>query len=215
MIPTILVTHSLTGVQDKAEDGDVDMKDDAKDGDVSPIDRLGEDSKPSSSKKREPGFEVKPNFSRVTPGQLQYVSFPSESRYQPVRTITATTSAKGKGAISAAAKASGLGTEKYGGGGGILILVDMRPDEEAEYLELQAPPVVPPPPQVVPPAPTGRTGGVSGPHIALDENGEDAAPPEPFEVSLSSPLKKPPLTLLPSTHLTMTPKLPLYLLFVL
>ena len=60
-------------------DGDVnvEMKGDEasspKDGDVSPITQsvlnLGDESKPSSriGKKSEPAFEVRPNFSRVTP----------------------------------------------------------------------------------------------------------------------------------------------------
>ncbi|KAJ2927156.1 hypothetical protein H1R20_g9903, partial [Candolleomyces eurysporus] len=161
-------------------DGDADVEmSDTKDGDVSPINHLSEDSKPSSSRKKlEPTSETKPNFSRVTPAQLAYISFPSDGRYQPVRTVTSTK--QGRGFTS---KASGVGPEKYGGGGGILILSDLRPDEEAEFIELEAPALAPPPPEVTPAAATGAAAAPqpTGRHIALDESSPDAPPPEPFE----------------------------------
>ena len=103
---------------------------------------IGDESKASSSRvgiKLEPAFEVRPNFSRVTPTQLAYISFPANDRYQPVRAVSAKKSPTSAG--KAAAAASGrrtppsmlaLGSEKYAGGGGILIMTDLRPNEEAE-----------------------------------------------------------------------------------
>lgn len=159
---------------------------DTKDGDVSPINHLSEDSKPSSSRKKlEPTSETKPNFSRVTPAQLAYISFPSDGRYQPVRTVTSS-----KQGRAFASKALGVGSEKYAGSGGILILSDLRPDEEAEFIELEAPVLAPPPPEVTPAAATAAAAAApqpTGRHIALDESSPDAPPPEPFEVSCPFP----------------------------
>lgn len=155
---------------------------DSKDGDVTPINSLSDENKPSSSKRKlEPTSEVKPNLSRVTPAQLQYISFPSDGRYQPVRTVTSIPSAKAS--KNSIAKTLGLGSDKFGGGGGILILTDSRPDEEAEFIDLETPEILPPPPEVTPAAATAGATGVTGPHISLDESSPDAAPPEPFEVS--------------------------------
>ncbi|KAI6153672.1 26S proteasome regulatory complex non-ATPase subcomplex Rpn2 Psmd1 subunit [Pisolithus tinctorius] len=142
----------------------------------------------SSRRKSEPASEKLANFSRVTPIQLGYVSFPSDGRYQPVRPVTSNTLIpKGtKGASSQPTK-KGLVSERYAGGGGILILVDERPVEEAEFIELQ------------PPAPPG--GGPTGGavpnghadvadrqlHIDLSSNTE-ADPPEPFEVRDDLPI---------------------------
>jgi 26S proteasome regulatory subunit RPN2 C-terminal domain len=90
---------SNTNAQDTKQEGDadVDMKTDEaspRDGDVSPITQsvsnLPEESKPSTSKpkKTEPLFEQRPNFSRVTPAQLAYISFLPDGRYQPVRAVS-------------------------------------------------------------------------------------------------------------------------------
>ncbi|CAA7258713.1 unnamed protein product [Cyclocybe aegerita] len=169
-------------------DGDVEMKTEVgspKDGDVSPIiqsvSNLAEESKPSTSRKKlESTFETRPNFSRVTPAQLSYISFPSDGRYQPVRAVsTRTPSKNGK---AAATTALGLGSEKYAGGGGILILTDLRPNEEAEYIELETAPSVPPPaPPVDVPGNGHAVGAPTGRHIALDESAPEAEPPEAFE----------------------------------
>jgi 26S proteasome regulatory subunit N2 len=118
-------------------DGDVDveMKSDEasspKDGDVSPITQsvlnLGDESKTSSriGKKSEPTFEVRPNFSRVTPTQLAYISFPANNRYQPVRAVSAKMSPTkaGKAAAASGGRRTPLstlahGSESYAGGGG-------------------------------------------------------------------------------------------------
>jgi len=165
-----------------------------KDGDVSPINRsisnLIDEPKlsvPGSAlkKKTESSFELRPNLSRATPAQLQHISFPS-GRYLPVRSVSSSTSASGTKIAGKTGSA-----EKYAGGGGIILLVDLRPDEEAEFIDLEPPP----PLQLPDPAIIGTIGAVvpsddvistqSGsprPHIALDEHEPEAEPPTPFEV---------------------------------
>lgn len=182
---------------EKAEhkkDGDVEMKDDAsptpKHGDISPINGslshlAAEDDKPSSSKparKAEPTSEALPNFSRVTPAQLTYVAFPPDGRYQPVRPVAAKVMPPrpGKATNSFANAGWESPSERYSGGGGILILEDLRPEEEAEFIELRPPP----PPAAVPNGHAIAGPPVSGPHIALDESESEADLPEPFEVCL-------------------------------
>ncbi|KAF9452586.1 26S proteasome regulatory complex, non-ATPase subcomplex, Rpn2/Psmd1 subunit [Macrolepiota fuliginosa MF-IS2] len=192
----------------KTTEGDVEMKvEDAtspKDGDVSPINRsisnLIDEPKPSTSslpaskKKGEPTYELRPNFSRVTPAQLAYISFPPNSRYQPVRPVSSETSVSKNASPAAPHLAKGGKTgsaEKYAGGGGIILLTDLRPDEEAEFIELEPPPVpaAPEPGAAAVAAGTGAPNGnaigsqsgPAGPHIALDENAPEAEPPAPFE----------------------------------
>jgi 26S proteasome regulatory subunit N2 len=173
-------------------------------GDISPINgsisSLADDSKPSPAppkppRKTEPSFERLPNFSRVTPAQLAHITFPSDGRYQPVRTVSSkpTPSPRsGKAAVTPpgagiATTALGLASEKYAGGGGILILVDQHPEEEAEFIEFQTAVVMPTPEQGHDGIANGHAlagpPAASGPHIALDENAPEADPPESFEVS--------------------------------
>jgi 26S proteasome regulatory subunit N2 len=169
-----------------------------RDGDVSPITQsvsnLPEENKPSTSKpkKTEPAFELRPNFSRVTPSQLAYISFPSDGRYQPVRAVSTKTplSKAGKAVATSGPSSSalGLGSERYAGGGGILLLTDLRPNEEAEFIEIvTAPPAAPAVAEVVVPTGNGTAVGApppTGRHIALDENGAESEPPEAFEACL-------------------------------
>lgn len=137
-----------------------------KHGDVSPI--SGSISNlPESSTPPEPNFQKLPNFSRVTPAQMAYVAFPPESRYQPVRALSAQPPRKGHATASALAN-----MEKFGGGGGVLILLDQRPEEEPEYIEFTT----------VNAAPQPEVTQDRQRHISLDENAPEAAPPEPFEV---------------------------------
>jgi len=165
-------------------EGDLEMEVEelspAKDGDISPINRsisnLAEESNPTTSKhtrKAEPTFEIRPNFSRVTPAQLAHISFPSEGRYQPVRPVFATT-------ISRSTPAGPLVTvtsEKLAGGGGILILTDLRPEEEGEFIEFE-----PPTEPVVPDATVSIPNPItSGPQFALNESGSEGSLPESFE----------------------------------
>lgn len=190
-----------------------------KDGDVSPIiqsvSNLADESKASTSKpkKTEPVSELRPNFSRVTPAQLSYISFAADGRYQPVRAVSTKTplSKSGKAVAVAAASLMGLGSQKYAGGGGILILTDSQSSEEAEYIEIEtAIPVVPPPAaQAAPAASVPASAPPSGRHIALDEGAPESEPPEAFEVS-SFPIRESYATLtfhsFLSTHSIMIPR---------
>jgi 26S proteasome regulatory subunit N2 len=171
------------------KDGDVEMKGEegpaAKPTDGST--NTPEDVKPK--RKSEPSSENVANFSRVTPTQLAYISFPPEGRYQPVRpvslnTVSPKTGGKGNPNPGARKAPSGVASERYAGGGGILLMVDERPDTEAEFISFEPP--------VVEPAPTEN--GHAQPqahharpsrdfHIALDESSPDVDPPESFEVS--------------------------------
>ena len=134
------------------------------------------------ARKIEPSYEIKPNFSRVTPAQIQYISFPSEGRYQPVRSVLSEIELLRMGK-----PAFGLRSDGYASGGGILILADLRPEEETELIEFEPPA----PAQAIvhpsgPAAPIANGHAIrpqpSGPHIALDENAPEADPPGSFEV---------------------------------
>ncbi|KLO07592.1 hypothetical protein SCHPADRAFT_642338 [Schizopora paradoxa] len=140
-----------------------------------------------SRRKDEPAFEKLSNFSRVTPQQLAYITFPEESRYQPVRPVSTRAVAprgKGKSSNGKVSHASGPGfsatAERYGGGGGILLLIDQQPQEEVDLMEFPrsqpAEPVAAEPIAVDAPQSTA-----SGPHIALDENAPEASVPGSFE----------------------------------
>ncbi|KAF9244603.1 26S proteasome regulatory complex non-ATPase subcomplex Rpn2 Psmd1 subunit [Melanogaster broomeanus] len=172
---------------DKAEvkkDGDVEMKteDTAAQG-------SDESKAPTLAKRKaEPNLEKIANFSRVTPVQLGYLSFPPEGRYQPVRPVSLNTPlTKGRKVTSPAVSKTGTGpsdlvSERYAGGGGIVILVDERPDEEAEIIDLSPPP--PPLPEVTAngsAVPNGHATSERNFHIALDESMPDADPPVSFE----------------------------------
>ncbi|KAF8873916.1 hypothetical protein CPB84DRAFT_1853843 [Gymnopilus junonius] len=120
-----------------------------KDGDVSPVYlsvlNIADTDQASTSKpkKTEPASELHPNFSRVTPAQLPYISFSSNGRCQPMRAVSAKvllSSKNVKAAVRDTSVALGSGSEKYAGGGGILNLTDLRPNEEPEYIERQTVP---------------------------------------------------------------------------
>ena len=158
----------------------------ARHGDISPINdsisNLPESQSPEARgpiKRKEPSWESLANFSRVTPAQFQCIIFPPSSRYQPVRPVSARepTIKAGKGATKT------VHPEKYAGGGGILLLVDERPGEPEEYIEL----TVPPPTIQAAPASSASitTTGVLNRNISLDPDGPEADVPAPFEVSWS------------------------------
>lgn len=143
-------------------------------------------------RKTEPAFEKLPNFSRVTPAQLAHVVFPPDCRYHPIRPVSTRSapmsSAKGKAAVngirsSAPAAALGLASERYAGGGGILLLIDQHPEEPVELMESELVPEVPVATVDETPATAVSSTSSTAPHIALDENAPEADPPEPFEVS--------------------------------
>ena len=157
-----------------------------KHGDISPINssisNLAKDSNLSSPKslhKTEPSSETVPNFSRVTPTQLVHVTFPPDGHYQPVHTISVKTPSSFKnskatvtpaGSKSATA-ALGLASEKYMGGG-ILIVIDQFPAEDEEFVEFDALAIEPVPEDVLPNESIlnghTTTSPESGPHISLD-----------------------------------------------
>jgi 26S proteasome regulatory subunit N2 len=157
----------------------VEMKTDepAKHGDVSPISgsisNLVDTSKPPSRK--DGSSERLQNFSRVTPQQLTYISFPSDSRYQPARPVSTNSVPQSK-------KSPTGPWETYTGVGGILVLLDGRPDEPVDLIAPLEPSVVAPEPATTQPAQPAQT-AAARPHIALDENGPEASPPAAFEVS--------------------------------
>ena len=163
---------SLPRLQDEKKDSDVEMKgadnSTSRHGDVSPI-SLAEG--PPKSRKSEPASERLSNFARVTPAQIAYISFSQDNRYQPVRVVS-TRPPPSKTPKNPASVATM--TERYAGGGGILIMADTRPEEEAEYIEFETQPVAQPAPgggapQNPPPTTPGR-------HIALDESAAEADP---------------------------------------
>ena len=153
----------------------------ARHGDISPInDSISNLPESQSSearghiKRKEPNWESLANFSRVTPAQFQCIIFPPSSRYQPVRPVSAREPAikAGKGATKT------VHPEKYAGGGGILLLVDERPGESEEYIELgTVPPLTMPSITIAPAGPRPTR------NISLDPSGPEADVPTPFEVS--------------------------------
>ncbi|EPT04013.1 26S proteasome regulatory complex non-ATPase subcomplex Rpn2/Psmd1 subunit [Fomitopsis schrenkii] len=151
------------------KDGDVEMKD--------------SEASTSTPKRKEPSSEKQPNFSRVVPAQVPYISFPADGRYQPVRVLSTKSapSAKGKGFAPKSSLVPGLTSERFTGGGGILILADHRPDEEPDYIEFETQTIVAAN-QAVPATGAHATHVPEGRHIALDENApEVTSPPESFE----------------------------------
>lgn len=60
----------------KKEDGDVAMEEDS-----------SKAKKPKRERKQEPRSEVLPNYSRVTPAQVKFITFPPESRFVPIRPV--------------------------------------------------------------------------------------------------------------------------------
>lgn len=166
-------------VQDEKKDADIEMKAEpstSRHGDVSPI-SLAEGS--PKGRRGEPSSEKLSNLSRVVPAQLAYITFSSESRYQPVRVVSTRPPPSAKAAKTASSIA--LATERYAGGGGILILADTRPHDEPNYIEFETAPIASAAAPTVAqnPAPT-----TASRHIALDESALEADPPESFEVCL-------------------------------
>lgn len=169
---------------DSKKDGDAEMK--IEDAAVSGSD---ESKGISIKRKAEPSFERIANFSRVTPAQLSYISFPADGRYQPVRPVSLHIPAAKGGRVTSTGAGkkgngpSGLLSERYAGGGGILILVDKRPDDEAELIDLSPSPAA----EVTAngsAVPHGQTPSERNLHIALDESTGEAEPPASFEVCL-------------------------------
>lgn len=159
----------------------------------------------SSPKRKESSSEKQPNFSRVVPAQVPYISFPADGRYQPVRVLSTKSASSPKS--KTAPKSSlvpGLTSERFTGGGGILILADHQPDEEPDYIEFETQIIVAAN-QAVPATGAHATHVPEGRHIALDENApEVTSPPESFEVRRRLFLSEKLLTISCSTRLIMT-----------
>ncbi|KAH7883493.1 26S proteasome regulatory complex non-ATPase subcomplex Rpn2 Psmd1 subunit [Phlebopus sp. FC_14] len=177
--------------EDRAEgkrDGDIEMKTEG----AEDMQGSDESKTPASGKRKmEPSSEKISNFSRVVPVQLGYISFPPEGRYQPVRPVSLNVApAKGtKGSSTPVGKkipgSLGLVSERYAGGGGILVLEDLKPDEEADFIDL-TPAATFAATANGSAVPNGHASPVNTErnfHIALEENTPDADPPESFEVS--------------------------------
>ena len=130
------VKPAIDGAEDKA-DGDADMK--------------VEEADSGTAKKKAPveaNSENLPNLSRVVGAQMPYVSFPSSSRFIPVRPLlssapSATTPIQSTKPSASPASilqsiVDGPSSAGLGAGGGILVLRDTKPDEPVELIEEQA-----------------------------------------------------------------------------
>ncbi|ORE11727.1 26S proteasome regulatory complex, non-ATPase subcomplex, Rpn2/Psmd1 subunit [Rhizopus microsporus var. microsporus] len=118
--------------KEKGEMMDVDKEEQPKDEEMK--DESSEKKDERKKKKKEENFETLENMARVVPAQLKHISFKEDSRYAPVKSENI---------------------------GGIIMLIDKRPDEEEDLLQ--------------PRVPSGDGSGRSG------AQEEEAAPFEPFE----------------------------------
>lgn len=106
----------------------------------------GASSTSATSKKKgakeqaEASYEKLPNLSRVVPAQMPFISFPSESRYLPVRPL-ASSQPQHHGIVRApaspAAILESIVESGMGASGGILVLRDTRPEEDVELVEMK------------------------------------------------------------------------------
>ncbi|GAA5963482.1 hypothetical protein JCM21900_006483 [Sporobolomyces salmonicolor] len=137
-----------------AASDDAEMKDDSTAAPAATDGGDGSASTPSKqqSKRKTPhepiSFPVQ-NLSRVTPAQLPYISFPADARYVPVRPVVGGSSSSSTPspapsttlpAASTASRPSTTTTTPSGSraiGGGILLVRDTKPTDEAELLELE------------------------------------------------------------------------------
>ncbi|KAJ9113747.1 hypothetical protein QFC20_001772 [Naganishia adeliensis] len=137
------------------------------------------DDKDGQGKKNEPSFETLSNLIRVTPAQLRHIEFPASGRYQPVRQV----GSKSSSAIEASRAARSSATQQHVQGGGIIMMRDTKPSEEAEYIELTSKLDRTPPAAVVTEAaaaaPEQPSAGTEG--MDVDANEEEAPVPPAFE----------------------------------
>lgn len=138
-------------------------------------------STPKPKRAPEPSSEKLANFTRVTPAQFAYISFAPEGKYQPVRAISSTPQQRATATKKIGKGAAVAGASKYAGGGGILLLVDTKPHEAAEFIDLTPPAPAEPAPGAADAAPAAATsaGSYGG---MVDENGPEAEMPPAFEV---------------------------------
>jgi 26S proteasome regulatory subunit N2 len=137
------------------------------------------DDKDGQGKKNEPSFETLSNLVRVTPAQLRHIEFPASGRYQPVRQV----GSKSSSAIEASRAARSSATQQHVQGGGIIMMRDTKPSEEAEYIELTSKLDRTPPAAAVPEAAAAASeqpsAGTEG--MDVDANEEEAPVPPAFE----------------------------------
>lgn len=86
----------------------------------------------TARKQPEPTSSRLENLSRVVPAQLQYISFPAESRYTPIRPVNPGSTTASSASVALSRLSSPVGT-----GGGILLMRDAKPGEEEDLLELE------------------------------------------------------------------------------
>ncbi|CAG7847424.1 26S proteasome regulatory subunit RPN2 [Serendipita indica DSM 11827] len=123
-------------------------------------------------KRKEPTSEILENFTRVTPAQLVHITFPPDSRFQPVRSF-----APPAPLAKTRPKAAGKNlTERYAGGGGIIMLIDRRPGEETTFVDL--------PPELGGEPPAAAMNVDEPAAMAVDV--EEAEMPPPFEYPFES-----------------------------
>ncbi|WWC92551.1 uncharacterized protein L201_007510 [Kwoniella dendrophila CBS 6074] len=143
-------------------------------------------SQQQKKKPSEPSSFTLPNMSRVTPTQLQFISFPNESRYSPVRPLPEPS--------TSTAGSKNIGNTNSSSSGSIIVLRDNKSDSteevqgEGEFIELdkslwpsagQGQTVAE---QQQQPEPTQQaTGAVGIQQQNNEDDDDDVEPPQPFE----------------------------------
>jgi 26S proteasome regulatory subunit N2 len=176
----------------KADGGEGEKMDEEDGGNVIEAGKEGQKEEATVSTKRKMekekvGFELE-NMSRVLPGQIRYVSFPGEGRYQPVKKVCLLSLP-----LHCTTDLANLTLQPTGGP---ILLFDSTPDEEKSLLELKAKKKTSPP--VIPTSSTaadaaddtemvgaGGASAAAGVLTAVDEDvegGEEAEVPEAFDV---------------------------------
>lgn len=154
---------------------------------------------PAPAKRRqpaEPSSVILSNFSRVTPSQLAHVTFHPDGRYQPVRPVATVpvprSSLLSKAGRLSSGKLAASASERYAGGGGILLLADRRPNEVVELINFDSEERAIPVEQAGQEQRVGASAAEPGrAGTFIDVDAAEADPPEPFEVSIYA--NRPPL----------------------
>jgi 26S proteasome regulatory subunit N2 len=133
------------------------------------------EDKDGAAKKAEPSSETLHNLVRVTPAQLRHIEFPSTGRYQPVRQV----GSKSSSAIEASRAARSSATQQHVQGGGIIMMRDTKPSDEAEYIELTSKLDRAPAAAAAAAEPAAAEQPAAG--MEVDDNEEEAPVPPAFE----------------------------------
>lgn len=153
---------------------------------MSPVAEKAEElTAPKEKKPVEPSSHPVENLTRITPSQLPYISFPSNSRYALVRPASASIVTPKKGKKPAAnhdyARKPSIAV------GGVVVLVDNgEVDAEGQYVELKESLWTAP----APPAAAAAAAAQPASDVAMvsdNDHFEEAEPPAPFEVRIVSP----------------------------